>query len=407
MNIRISYRWLVSLGVTLGVLTLLWAIGSAMAQVSEPGGEASVAATVNSRISYQGMLTEDGEPVTGFRNMAFLFFSDAACSAPAAEAIVNNVPVTDGLFSVELDVPQEVFWGQGTWLTVEIGSTRLGCEEILPVPYALSLRPSAVVRGGVASPSAVLQVHQSDPGSPAFGLYGSGISTGIYGLGVETGVKGHSYGHVGGRAGVWGNSEMGVGVRATSNHNVGLWAGAGQYNQSIIEGHQVDWEGASLNRVFAVHWDGEVYADGGYHCGKSTNCWVTGNPADFAEVLPVANDPAPGEVLVVGPEGKLTRSTEPYQASVLGVYSTRPMYIGGGENLDRGGYAPLAVVGIVPVKVSAENGSIVPGDLLVSSSTPGHAMRPDANPPVGTVIGKALEGLDEGTGVIQMLVMLQ
>jgi hypothetical protein len=188
---------------------------------------------------------------------------------------------------------------------------------------------------------------------------------------------------------------------------VGLWAGGGQYNWAIIEGHQVDWEGASLGKVFRVDYDGEVYADGGYHCGKSTNCLVTNSPADFAEVLPVVNDPAPGDVLVVGPDGKLAPSTEAYQASVLGVYSTRPMVIGGGENLDRGGYAPLAVVGIVPVKASAENGSIVPGDLLVSSSTPGHAMRPDANPPQGTVIGKALEGLEGGTGVIQMLVMLQ
>ncbi len=68
---------------------------------------------------------------------------------------------------------------------------------------------------------------------------------------------------------------------------------------------------------------------------------------------------------------------------------------------------PLAVVGIVPVKVSAENGPIRPGDLLVASSTPGHAMKAGPNPRRGTVIGKALEGLEEGTGVIQMLVMLR
>jgi hypothetical protein len=68
---------------------------------------------------------------------------------------------------------------------------------------------------------------------------------------------------------------------------------------------------------------------------------------------------------------------------------------------------PLAIVGIVPVKVSAENGSILPGDLLVTSSTPGHAMKAGPNPPVGTVIGKALGTLAEGKGVIQMLVTLQ
>jgi len=67
---------------------------------------------------------------------------------------------------------------------------------------------------------------------------------------------------------------------------------------------------------------------------------------------------------------------------------------------------PLAVVGIVPCKVSAENGPIAVGDLLVTSNTPGHAMRA-ADPKVGTVVGKALEGHSGGTGVIEIMVTLQ
>ncbi len=67
----------------------------------------------------------------------------------------------------------------------------------------------------------------------------------------------------------------------------------------------------------------------------------------------------------------------------------------------------LALVGRVPVKVSAENGAIVPGALLVASSTAGHAMRAPTNPAPGTIIGKALGVLSEGTGVIEMLVMLR
>jgi hypothetical protein len=64
----------------------------------------------------------------------------------------------------------------------------------------------------------------------------------------------------------------------------------------------------------------------------------------------------------------------------------------------------LALAGIVAVKASAENGAIAPGDLLTSASIPGHAMR---GGPVNTVIGKALEPLETGTGVIKMLVVLQ
>ena len=67
----------------------------------------------------------------------------------------------------------------------------------------------------------------------------------------------------------------------------------------------------------------------------------------------------------------------------------------------------LALVGKVPVKVSAENGPIHIGDLLVASSTPGHAMRAGSNPAPGTVIGKALDNLESGTGVILLLINLQ
>ena len=69
---------------------------------------------------------------------------------------------------------------------------------------------------------------------------------------------------------------------------------------------------------------------------------------------------------------------------------------------------PLAVVGIVPCKVTTENGAIQAGDLLVTSSTAGHAMKgTDRSKMLGAVVGKALEPLLEGKGVIQVLVTLQ
>jgi len=94
---------------------------------------------------------------------------------------------------------------------------------------------------------------------------------------------------------------------------------------------------------------------------------------------------------------------------VVGVYSEKPGFLGSSHPMEdqADDEIPVAVVGIVPCKVSAENGPVARGDLLVTSATPGHAMRAGEAPPIGTVIGKALEGLDEGTGIIQMLVMLQ
>jgi len=66
--------------------------------------------------------------------------------------------------------------------------------------------------------------------------------------------------------------------------------------------------------------------------------------------------------------------------------------------------ALLALIGIVPVKVTNENGPIKPGDLLVSSLTSGYAMRWD--PSDGSscnLIGKALELLIEESGIILVL----
>jgi hypothetical protein len=66
------------------------------------------------------------------------------------------------------------------------------------------------------------------------------------------------------------------------------------------------------------------------------------------------------------------------------------------------------VVGIVPCKVSAENGPIEVGDLLVASATPGYAMKgTDRSKMLGAVVGKALEPLREGKGTVQVLVTLQ
>jgi hypothetical protein len=143
---------------------------------------------------------------------------------------------------------------------------------------------------------------------------------------------------------------------------------------------------------------------------------VTGS--DFAEALPVAGDLAayePGDVLVISSDrpGAVEKCAQAYDGRVLGVYSTRPGVLGAdkaGVSQVMAGEVPVAVLGIVPVKVSAENGPIQPGDLLTTSSTPGHAMRCEGlELCFGRTLGKALTGLPAGQsmGVIQVLVTLQ
>ena len=74
----------------------------------------------------------------------------------------------------------------------------------------------------------------------------------------------------------------------------------------------------------------------------------------------------------------------------------------------------VAQSGRVRIKVDATYRAIRPGDILVTSPTPGHAMRSTpmeigdaAFHRPGTVLGKALEPLEDGLGEILVLLTLQ
>jgi hypothetical protein len=141
--------------------------------------------------------------------------------------------------------------------------------------------------------------------------------------------------------------------------------------------------------------------------------------ADVAEAFEVDGNPAsyrPGDVLVISTRSdrKVSRSTEAYSSRVIGVHATKPGVLlterGIDDSLD--GMIPVAVVGVLPTRVSAENGAIARGDILVTAATPGHAMRTDPVVvqgvklyPSGAILGKALESFSgPGTGVIRVLV---
>ena len=152
--------------------------------------------------------------------------------------------------------------------------------------------------------------------------------------------------------------------------------------------------------------DGTLYGAGG---GA-----VTLGGGDYAEAVNVKGSGKlyePGDVLVLAGEsnGEVQKSFEAYSTLVSGVYATKPGLIGHRQSLLKGvDVVPMGMVGIVPTKVSAENGAIHKGDLLVTSSVAGYAMKgTDRNRMLGAVIGKALGELNSGTGVIEVLVTLQ
>lgn len=138
--------------------------------------------------------------------------------------------------------------------------------------------------------------------------------------------------------------------------------------------------------------------------------------ADLAETFEVegdAGDYESGDVLEISRtcDRRVTKSTTAYSTLVAGVYATKPGVVLSDRSINDSleGTVPLGMIGVVPTKVSGENGAIERGDLLVSASVPGHAMKgTDQTRMPGAVIGKALENFEEaGTGVIQVLVTVR
>ena len=234
----------------IALLVLLWATGGVVAGPPRegPGGDVSIAATVGSKISYQGVLKENGSPVTGSRDMTFRLYSDDTCSTQVGSDIVKSgVQVTSGLFSVDLDVDQGDFNGQGLWLEVEVGGTKIGCEEILSVPYALSLRPGAHIRGTFDS-SPVLHVRNDGSGITAVGLWGTSVNAaGVYGESTNgIGVSGVGHDDSIGTQGY--NTGSGVGVQgySASGHAVYAESGGGYHAGATLEAENTHSHGIAI-----------------------------------------------------------------------------------------------------------------------------------------------------------------
>jgi hypothetical protein len=134
---------------------------------------------------------------------------------------------------------------------------------------------------------------------------------------------------------------------------------------------------------------------------------------DLAEWVPASTDMEPGTVVVLNHErdNEVMPSHSAYDTSVAGVVSAQPgIVLGiGSESKEQ-----IATTGRVRVRVDATRGPIRVGDLLVTSDTPGTAMRSEPmqingrrfHQP-GTIIGKALQPLENGVAEILVLLSLQ
>ncbi|MFQ6091788.1 MAG: hypothetical protein ACE5OR_03755 [bacterium] len=173
--------------------------------------------------------------------------------------------------------------------------------------------------------------------------------------------------------------------------------------------------------------DGDIFRcdswTGGWHPvfkvendGKTT-CSVlqiTGG-SDIAEPFDIVEPDAiePGMVVVIDPENpeKLKIADRAYDRCVAGIVSgaggIKPGIAMVQEDTFEGDHQ-VALTGRVYGLCDASYGSIEPGDLLTTSPTPGYAMKAtDYERAQGAILGKAMTNLDEGQGLVLILVCLQ
>jgi hypothetical protein len=125
---------------------------------------------------------------------------------------------------------------------------------------------------------------------------------------------------------------------------------------------------------------------------------TTAQYADLAEQYASDEDIEAGTVVHFAGNGKVAPCDTDACTKVAGIVSTDPAHL---MNSSQEG-VPLALAGRVPCKVT---GTVNAGDLMVSAGN--GLARAEANPAIGTVIGKAIEDFSgEGEGVIEVLALM-
>ncbi len=140
---------------------------------------------------------------------------------------------------------------------------------------------------------------------------------------------------------------------------------------------------------------------------------ITGG-SDLSEPFAMSSQRIPeGSVVIIDSEhqGELALSDTEYDTRVAGVVSgangikpgismRQDSALPGGQN--------VALSGRVYALADARYGAIHPGDLLTASNTPGRCMKvADHRRAEGAILGKAMSKLEQGPGMVLMLVSLQ
>jgi hypothetical protein len=124
------------------VMASLFVVSSSLAQE----GPLDPQAALGTAFTYQGRLTDGGAPANGAYDFEFRLYDSLSGTTQIGSAVVkDNVSVTGGVFTVQLDFGASAFAGEARWLQISVraGSssgaytTLSPRQELTAAPYAL------------------------------------------------------------------------------------------------------------------------------------------------------------------------------------------------------------------------------------------------------------------------------
>lgn len=426
------------------------AIGIFLACAAAPGAQSTTPQDFPGLLRYSGQVSDAaGQPATGPVTLTFAIY-DAQTGGTSVWSETRAVELdAQGKYSVLLGAttngipPQTFAENAARWLSVKVQDQEEPPRvQLVAVAYAFKAADADTLRGRPISDFLRRESRASMVGGSVSGgsrsealryannylLKGNGAGdvantdSLIYDNGTSLAVGTESP-TTGWKAVIKADSALRlIGTSSDDAFELGVWVGEGStwalfqaYNRALSRSTPLWMEASKFS--FQIGNVGIGVISPTEKLDVNGNINVSGNInakyQDIAEWVETALPLEPGTVVIVDPtqSNHVLMSPRAYDTRVAGAISKQPG-LALGEKSDT--KVLVAQSGRVRIKVDAKYGAIRIGDLLVTSPTPGHAMR---SRPMkigdqflhrpGTLLGKALEALPKGKGEILVLLTLQ
>jgi len=273
---------------------------------SDDGRSIEAVTALATSFTYQGRLTDGGSPANGVYDLRFILYDAETGGAQiGSTAAKEDVTVTNGLFTTELDFGDTAFQGDARWLEISVrpgsGSGSSGYtvlsprQPVSPTPYALFAKvagsigvpfaASGSTAGVVATAEGLITVTQSGTG---IAISGKRTSTDAA---LFPAIIGQNSG---GGAGVQGESTYASGI-GVAGFATGA-AGVGGYfsGETAVEAVAMSGSGVALDVDGAIRVSGAnpaafVHTVSTAGTGKNTCLGDGGHVGDAATFLAVSD----------------------------------------------------------------------------------------------------------------------